>query len=188
MDKNSLEIEVKIPIADAKAFAERIAAMGPEWIRPLSFERNLRFDDKDGSLTASHQVLRLRYTESEGARITWKAPREKVNGIAVRTEYETEVKDFDIMQAILEGMGYSVCFFYEKERAIFGFGETTVFTDHTPIGDFIEIEGPDEEAIRERALSLGLDWSLRSDKSYVRLFKEWKNRTGYSGRDMVFDK
>jgi adenylate cyclase class IV len=58
--------------------------------------------------------------------------------------------------------------------------------DRTPIGSFIEIEGADEAAINAVAQLLGLDENQKTDKSYTQLFEEWRNATGYAGRDMVF--
>ena len=63
--------------------------------------------------------------------------------------------------------------------------DTGIFADHTPIGDFIEIEGPDEEAIRRSAELLGLDWEERIEKGYRALFAEWKQLTAFPGRDMI---
>ena len=44
----------------------------------------------------------------------------------------------------------------------------------------------DEEAIRRSAEMLGLDWEERIEKGYRALFAEWKQRTAFPGRDMIF--
>lgn len=187
MNKDHLEIEVKIQVPDARAFAEKLEAMGLRCIQRISKERNLRYDDAEGTLKKNHQVLRLRKTEGGDVRLTWKASHESSNGIAIRTEHEVVVNDYDTMKEILEGLGYSVFFIYEKYRGIYEFRDTHIFVDRTPIGDFVEIEGENEDVIRSAAEALGLDWSLHTDKGYLKLFKDWNRDTGSPDRNMVFD-
>ena len=185
MKEDNREIEAKFPIGSVEDYLPKILAAGAVCDQPMQFERNLRFDDKKGTLSQTSQVLRLR-DNGGTAVLTYKSDKNSSSGLADREEIETVVEDFDRTRLILERLGFEVCFIYEKYRSIYSLGQTGIFVDRTPIGDFIEIEGPGEETIRMTAEQIGLDWKTRSGKGYRALFKTWKNETGYPGRDMVF--
>lgn len=185
MNSENREIEVKLPVSSAEALIPRILELGGVCELPMQLERNLRFDTPKGELSENEQVLRLR-ASGERAILTFKSDRNSTDGLADREEIETDVSDFDKAQLILERLGYGVFFIYEKYRAIYSLDGTGIFVDHTPIGDFIEIEGPDEETIRHSAEKLGLDWSSRSGIGYKTLFNRWKEKSGFKGRDMTF--
>ena len=187
MKEDNREIEVKFSILSVDGLADTIRETGAVCVQPVQFERNLRFDDKQGTLTENRKVLRLR-SNGGASVLTWKSDSASTEELADREEIETGVEDFDRMKLILERLGYRTFFIYEKYRSIYSLRETGIFLDHTPIGDFVEIEGPDEEAIRETAEELGLCWDLRIGKGYRDLFKKWKEETGYTGSDMIFEK
>ena len=185
MKEDNREIEAKFPVSSIDDYLTKVREAGAVCEQPVHFERNLRFDDNTGKLSRTAQVLRLR-DNGETAVLTYKSDKNSSSGIADREEIETVVDDLERTRLILERLGFFVDFIYEKFRSIYSLAETGIFLDHTPIGDFIEIEGPDEEAIRNTAELLGLDWETRSGKSYRSLFTKWKNETDYPGRDMVF--
>jgi adenylate cyclase class 2 len=56
-----------------------------------------------------------------------------------------------------------------------------------PIGDFLEIEGPDGKSIRQAANELGLDWEKRILDSYTMLFEHARASLGFKFRDMSFE-
>ncbi|MBR6089471.1 MAG: class IV adenylate cyclase [Anaerolineaceae bacterium] len=179
------EIEVKFAISSVEELIPGITALGAKPEQPTQLERNLRWDDRNGTLSTTNQVLRLRDNGGTSV-LTYKAGRQNDQGLADREEIETVVTDFDNTCLILERLGYEIVFIYEKYRSIYSLNNTGLFVDHTPIGDFIEIEGPDGDAIRASAELLGLNWEERIDKGYRALFEQWKKQTGYPGRDMVF--
>jgi len=180
------EIEAKFPIQDAGEWIARLEAMDLVCEQRKCHEMNYRFDTADRKLSAAHQVLRLR-TENGSVTLTYKCAEKSQGGIAFREEIETHVSDEKQMQLILERLSFEVYFMYEKYRSVFQFGGVLLMVDHTPIGDFLEIEGPDEKMIRDHAERLGLDWKTSTAKSYQSLFKEWAESVHFSGRDMLFN-
>ena len=179
------EIEAKFPIHDAVEWIARLDALSLICEQKNSHEMNIRFDTAERILSATHRVLRLR-TENGVATLTYKCAEKAQDGIAYREEIETHVSDEKHMQQILERLGFEVYFIYEKYRSVFRFDDVLLMVDHTPIGDYLEIEGPDEKTIRDHADKLGLDWKTSTAKSYQRLFKEWAVKVHFSGRDMLF--
>jgi adenylate cyclase class 2 len=82
-----------------------------------------------------------------------------------------EVSDFENMKRIFTELGYEVAFIYEKYREEFQKGDVKVMVDETPIGHFIEIEGP-REAIDCTARELGYGKSDYIIDNYRTLFRK----------------
>jgi adenylate cyclase class 2 len=178
------EIEAKFYLRDLPALRARIEAQGAELEAPRVHEVNLRFDTPEGGLKAVGQVLRLR--SDSRARMTYKGPAAPGEEVAVRTEIEFEVNDFEAARALLEALGYEVFVMYEKFRTTYTLGGTEVTLDEMPFGYFCEIEGPDAETIRGVAQSLGLDWSTRINISYLELFERLKTNRRLEARHLSF--
>ena len=185
MSQDNRELEVKFAVRSVEDVLPRIHSLEAVCEQPTQFESNIRWDDHEGTLTNNHQVLRLR-NNGGTAVLTYKAENKNDKRLADREEIETVVTNYENTRLILERLGYQIVFIYEKYRSIYRLNDTGIFADHTPIGDYIEIEGPDEEAIRRSAEMLGLDWEERISKGYRVLFAEWKQRTAFPGRDMLF--
>ena len=185
MNENNRELEVKFAVRSVEDVLPRIYSLEAACEQQTQFESNIRWDDPEGTLTNNHQVLRLR-NNGGTAVLTYKAENKNDKRLADREEIETVVTNYENTRLILERLGYQVVFIYDKFRSIYRLNDTGIFADHTPIGDFIEIEGPDEEAIRRSAELLGLDWEERIERGYRALFAEWKQRTAFPGRDMIF--
>ena len=186
MNIDNREIEVKFKISSTEEMLDIILKAGAVLEQETRFEKNLRWDDAEETLTKTHQVLRLRDNGGTSV-LTYKSEKQNNIGIADREEIETVVTDFDNTRLILERLGYQIVFIYEKYRSIYRLNDTQLFLDHTPIGDYIEIEGPDDLAIRRAAELLGLNWEDRISKGYRNLFKTWKKQTEFPGRDMTFN-
>ncbi|HPL58111.1 MAG TPA: class IV adenylate cyclase, partial [Flexilinea sp.] len=150
-----------------------------------SYEHNILLDTPNNELLAENARLRLRKEGSESI-LTYKRTRKNENNIAYREEIETRVDHFENTRLILNRLGFLTFFEYEKYRSTYRLGATTIMLDETPIGFYLEIEGPDEETIHRTASLLEIDWNQRTDKSYLQVFQEWAAENGYTGRDMLF--
>ena len=75
---------------------------------------------------------------------------------------------------------------YEKYRESWRLAEVRVDLRHTPMGDFLELEGP-ADSLAASARGLGLDPTLAVAKSYISLWRDHRRRHPGLGRDMVFD-
>lgn len=180
-----MEIEVKFLVRNAGSVTQRLEALGARLTHPEVYERNLRFDRPDGALTRSFQILRLR--QDTRVRLTYKGKGFAVGEVGAREEIEFEADDFDAARAFLEALGFVVRMVYEKYRTTYEWDAVEIVLDRTPLGHFIEIEGPDEAAIKSAAASLGLDWEARCMLSYGALFETAKAAGGFTLRDMTFE-
>ena len=62
---------------------------------------------------------------------------------------------------------------HEKLREEWRLGRLLVTLDHTPMGDFVEIEGPEDE-LAAAAAGLGLDPALAAHGSYLSLWQAYR--------------
>jgi adenylate cyclase, class 2 len=171
------EIKLRMPgPSEARALVDRIGATPS---RPRHFEDNVLFDDAASSLRASGRALRLRRTDA-GAVVTYKGPRVMGTGVKSRPEIEVTVGDADAAQQVLEALGYRKAFRYQKYRQAFRWRDAEIVVDETPIGTFLEVEGP-IETIHAAAAALGRGPADYVEDSYAALFLA----SGRSG-DMVF--
>ncbi|MCX6582793.1 MAG: class IV adenylate cyclase [Candidatus Aminicenantes bacterium] len=174
-----LEIEIKIKTPAGAAGVEnmrgRILANDFQVLHERAFERNFVFDTPEGMLKTRKCLLRLRKKGNTNT-VTFKRPLEKPfsrDDIAykIKQETEVEVSDFEGMENIFSGLGYEVFFIYEKYREEFQKGDVKVMLDETPMGTFIEIEGPDE-AINRTAHELGYNKNDYITDNYLSLFRK----------------
>ncbi|WP_243546555.1 class IV adenylate cyclase [Pseudodesulfovibrio tunisiensis] len=173
----SLECEVKFPEVDPSELAARLVRAGAESLGRY-LERNLVFDDASRSLREASILLRLRSRQGESVLTVKRPPDNPVpSSLKVFEELETHVADFQIMRAILEALGYSVAFGYDKVRARFRFMDCVVCVDELPFGCFAEIEGS-EETVWPCARVLGLERATASTETYHALNRAHRERNG----------
>ena len=157
-------------MASPEEAREKLVALGARLSRPRHFEDNLLFDDAAGTLRGSGRVVRLRRTP-EAALVTYKGAGSVVSGVRSREEIEFSVSDADGFQKTLAALGFAPTFRYQKYRESFRHQDVEIVIDETPVGCFIEIEGP-PVTIHLTAAALGYappDYVL---VSYVALFAE----------------
>jgi adenylate cyclase class 2 len=199
------EIEVKLRIADKARLLDQLAHLKARLVRARVHEMNTLYDTPDGKLARHGQMLRLRVerpapdANREGltqrvsagkpeisALLTLKGPAKGQKASApgrykVREEHEARVSDHREMARILEALGVRPWFRYEKFRSTFELPSVRnlkLALDETPIGLFLELEGPPGEINRAAAL-LGFARSGYISKSYGALFME---HSGLAGR------
>lgn len=180
-----LEIEVKFYLQDRHAVRQRILDAGATLAHANCFERNLRFDDAQHSLSYRNSVLRLR--QDETAKLTFKSkPPVRDKEFKIFQELEVVVSNFDTMKQILESLGFTAYQTYEKYRETFALNECELCLDVMPYGSFLEIEGGKEQ-IRQIADMLGFQWKKRILRSYLSIFADLKDMLNFPFYDVTFD-
>jgi len=183
---NPTETEVKIRLtAEASAFPDRLTALGYAVSAPKIFESNTLYDTAGGSLRSEGLLLRLRDLGGNGV-ITWKG-KPIAGPHKSRPEIETTVGSVETLARILNQIGFEADFRYEKYRTEFRKpGEPGVITvDETPIGWFLELEGPGEW-IDQTALQLGFSPADYILESYGKLYLSDCESRGVKPSHMVF--
>ena len=193
-----------------KRIGARLAGPGTSKVH----EENVIFDTPQGGLAKHGQLLRIR-TETPEVRgkpkttgpqqrvvLTFKQPMVQPAGAQtgsassgsykVRDEIEVEVAEGGNLTRIFEGLGMSGWFRYEKCRTTFRLPASKAWAlgllielDETPIGTFVELEGP-AAAIDRAAAELGFSKHDYLSKNYLRLYMEECRRKGVQPSHMVF--
>ena len=203
------EIEIKLAVRDGKAFERKLKKLGAKTIGAGNgrvHEFNMIFDTPDGGLAKHGQLLRIRTETPEpvGKKkaasrllLTFKQPT--VRGVddegsrfKVREETEVEFADAAPLIKILEGLGLRGWFTYEKYRTTWKFGaaarwaaDLLIELDETPVGTYVELEGP-PEAIDRAAEELGYSRRDYLLKNYLTLYAEDCRRRSVSPGNMLF--
>jgi adenylate cyclase class 2 len=186
MASDGRETEIKLPIAGVNEARRLLRAAGFRVSKRRVFEDNCVYDTAASDLRQSASLLRLRQV-SKHFKLTYKGPPEPGKHKS-RDEIETDIANGTAFTEILHRLGYLRVFRYEKFRTEFQRkGSKGIATlDETPVGVFLELEG-DAPWIDRMARTLGYEEKDYITASYARLFFDWKERTGSSATDMLFN-
>jgi adenylate cyclase class 2 len=159
-------------------------------LTPRTLEMDQLFDRASGELRQSGQILRLRRAvsgERTHATVTYKGPAAR-EVYKSREEIEFAVSDPDAFSVVLERLEYQPGFRYEKYRTQFRApGDPGIVTlDETPIGIFLELEGPGYW-IDATATRLGFSQADYLTVSYVLLYSQYREQTPGASANMTFE-
>jgi adenylate cyclase class 2 len=185
MTSGAVETEVKLPVRDIGEITLRLRKAGYLISQPREFESNSLYDLPDRQLRKTGMILRLRQS-GERAVITWKGPA-KAGPHKTRPELETTVGSLATVSDILARLGYGVVFRYEKFRTEFRQREASgsIVLDETPIGAFLELEGPGDW-IDSTAVELGFSSDSYILDSYASLYTKDCGEKGRQPKHMLF--
>lgn len=182
---SATETEIKLRLENLSQVQKKLQSAGYRVSQEREFEANTLYDTEDRRLFQSGMLLRLR--ESGGRSIlTWKGP-EIPGPHKSRPERETSVGSVETFGYILDQLGFKPVFRYEKFRTELknATPEATVTLDETPIGSFVELEGP-ASWIDEAARNLGFGPAEYIKESYSTLYRRWCENIGVQPLNMVF--
>jgi adenylate cyclase class 2 len=179
------EIKIRVP-AGAENAVRLLESHGYHVVVPRALQVDQIYDLPDATLRRSGRLLRIRSSRGD-AILTYKGPvlggRHKS-----REELEAATDQGGVLAEILDRLGYLRSFRYEKYRTTFedekGLENALIALDETPIGVFLELEGPGDW-IDRTAHRLGFGAGEYITASYASLYRDYLNF--HSGpADMVF--
>jgi adenylate cyclase class 2 len=190
------EIELKFPVADPQALQARLPNLGFHLVTPRTYEHNTLFDTPTRDLRARREVLRIRQYGSLCTVTHKRLPDQQApvdtTRYKIRIETETIVAEREALAAIFQQIGYVPVFLYEKYRTEWSHtirpnSDATghLLIDETPIGNYVELEGPTDWIDRTLA-ELNVDPATSLTDSYGKLFLDWKQRTGSPAEHLTF--
>jgi adenylate cyclase class 2 len=185
--KTPVETEVKIAAASAPAVRAKLRRAGFRIRATRVHEQNTVLDDSNGSLRSKGLLLRVRQAGKKVV-CTYKGP-ESEGRYKSREEREFECSDYAEAVGLFAGIGYRQSFYYEKFRTEFErSGERGHITlDETPIGVFLELEGP-SRWIDRTSKELGFAPESWITSSYAFLYSKWQAEMGGDPAAMRFRK
>jgi adenylate cyclase class 2 len=185
LNKSSEEVEVKIALPNAAKGRALLKAAGFRTLHRRVFEQNIVLDDENGSVKARNLLLRVR---TAGKIVTCTFKGKEIPGTHKRREErEFRASDPDECLALFKGIGFEPSLRYEKFRTEYQRPEEPglAMLDETPIGVFMELEGP-SRWIDRTAKDLGFSRNDYITLSYGRLFEKWCAEHEIESRNMSF--
>jgi adenylate cyclase class 2 len=184
MPSSKPEIEVKIAIRNAAAAHKLLRDAGFRVHVPRVFEVNVLYDFAGLSLRKQGKLLRLREA-GKIVTLTFKGKSQDTRH-KVREEIETTLANPGALRRVLQEVNLQPVFRYEKYRTEFACDTRGVVTlDETPIGTFLEIEGP-ARWIDRTAKQLGFSVDDYILASYGALYLQHCGELGIQPSNMVF--
>ena len=170
-----LEIEAKIKVDDHESVVRRLAENHAAAVTVV-WDEDAYFGDEKGLLMGSDCGLRLRKRIIKGKGeqfiLTFKGPRQQ-SAFKSRSETETGVANYEAMQHILEQLGYQKRLRVEKKRHIWRLDNCEICLDDVvSLGQFVEIEGPDEAAVAAVVEKLGLSRQRHLSEGYAQMMAQ----------------
>jgi adenylate cyclase class 2 len=185
------ETEIKLLARDRKQVRKRLSQLAFKVFKARHFESNYLFDFPDLRLHKSGCLLRLRFAGGESL-LTFKGPPLRTRRYGSRREIETRVEDGALLREVLKNLGLKPVFVYEKYRTTYAtgnradiYGLPLVAYDETPIGNYLELEGP-EKWIDKIATQLGYSPQDYITSTYLALYVRKCREERRKPANMVF--
>jgi adenylate cyclase class 2 len=207
------EIEIKLRVQDVSALRSRLKRLRAREISPRAHESNTLYDTPRQDLRRHGRLIRLRIEqpassfgkrrpiENTPAILTYKGPslvsaharktgrNSKIRRhFKIKEEAEVWVARADEMASILRALGLHPMFRYEKFRTTYalpGVRGLKIELDETPIGMYLELEGP-LAGIDRGARLLGYARKDYLKETYGSLYLADCRRRGLKPCDMLF--
>jgi adenylate cyclase, class 2 len=178
-----IEREIKLRFDSADDARRAIHSLGALPYRARRLQDDALLDTEAAQLQHRGCALRVR-RDGTDAYATFKGPP-LAGPMKAREEIETSVGDSETLLQLLRELGFTPRFRYQKYREEFRLGALIVALDETPMGVFIELEGPEAE-IAAAAERLGRTPSDYVRGSYRSLFLDYRRAHGLTASDMLF--
>jgi len=150
------EFEARFLAVDVAAIAQQLKARSATCVMPRTLMRRIVFSNRD--IEARGGWLRLR-DQGDRSFLTYKQTATADRAVDSILEAEVQVGDFEQTRVLLEAMGFTALRFQENYREEWHLDGVTFDIDTWPdLPTFLEIEGPDEAAVRHAATTLGLSF------------------------------
>jgi predicted adenylyl cyclase CyaB len=168
-----IELEAKIKVDDLNTVRTRLQSAGAQ---PLGqyHEINRFFDTTPPTLRPEDRGQRLRtsrdtQTGQTTHTLTYKGPRH-AGQLKQREEIELPLPDPTAAELLLNRLGFARGLVFEKRRESWQLNDCRVELDEVAeLGCFVEVEGPQEEAIHAVLETLGLEKAKLIRESYPQL-------------------
>lgn len=182
---SKFEVEIKLRVPDAAAGRGLLESAGFMVREERVYESNTVYDTADQRLRSAEKLLRVRQV-GDAVTLTYKGP-----GLPgkhkKREEIELTLSDAGAFDGILRRLGMAPSFRYEKYRTEYDGpeGSGIAMLDETPIGAFLELEGP-PDWIDSMASLLGYSVEDYITTSYGQLYLESRAPEDQNPAAMVF--
>jgi adenylate cyclase class 2 len=185
------ETEIKLEVRNPRALRRRLRELGFRGVQARHFESNALFDFPDLRLWKARCLLRLRRADNQWF-VTFKGAPLRSRRYKIRKEIDVRVENGELLREVFETLGLREAFRYEKYRTVYAReargtkGEAPLLVyDETPIGNYLELEGP-QRWIDQVAAQLGYRPEDYITASYASLYRQKCRERGETPGNMAF--
>ena len=179
-----IEHEIKLPYDSPSAARQAVMDTGAKPLRPRRLQSDFLLDHDVKPLSDHMNTLRVRF-DGDHSYVTFKG-KPQLGITKAREELETVVGDASTLLLLFERLGFRIWFRYQKYREEFRHGDLVIAIDESPIGTFIELEGPESD-ILAMATALKRHSTDFIRDSYLALFRQHCSDTGSPTDHMLFN-
>ena len=181
------EIEVKFLDVDFDALRSKLIALGAVCEQPMRHMRRAIIEPPE--LEAKNAFVRVR---DEGDKVTLTYKQFQEVSLTGAKEIEVVVSSFEDTIALLDKAGLASKSFQESRRETWRLDEVEVVLDEWPwLKPYIEIEGHDEQQVKDAASRLGFDWNMavfgKVTEAYQRQYPDGDARKLVTIANVAFD-
>lgn len=152
------EIEAKFLNQDHNEIRAKLSNFGATCQSPMRLIRRTTFDFPDRRLNKQGSWVRLR-EELDGS-IELMLKRVASNSLGDTYEQPVSVSNYEQAKQFVLALGLEIKVEEESKRELWRLDDVEIMLDQWPwVPDYIEIEGPTEEAVKKVASLLGCNWS-----------------------------
>ncbi len=163
------EFEVRVLDVDEKKIIEKLENLNAKKIADFDYKRRVY----NFNPPTDHKWIRLR---TDGKRTTLTIKKIESFEIDGTKEMEIEVSDFEETNKMLEELGYKAHTYQENKRTRYVLNDVEFDIDSWPyIPTYLEIEGKNEETVRNMLKLLEVDKSKTTSLDVQGVFKEFYN-------------
>lgn len=181
---NNIESEYKFELTNKERLVLQLIEIGAQG-GERAHELTVMYDNSDQHMNKKDARLRVRTkTTGDGnseVSISYKQPLSR-EGLKREIEYQTIVKSKEMLELIIDEMGYKQVSSYERYRTDYHIGSgddlIEISIDELPFGNFVEIEGSNLEKISDLALKLGFNKDMHIENSYDGIFNTIERKAG----------
>lgn len=151
------EIEVKFLDADHNELRRKLEALGATCEKPMRLMKRKNYDFPDKRLDRERNAwVRVR---DEDGKVTMSYKQLDDRGLDGTKEVNLTIDSFESADAFLRAIGLMPKTYQETKRESWNLENFEIELDEWPWAKpYIEIEGPDEQSLKDLAGKLGLDW------------------------------
>lgn len=180
----AFEEELKFAVPSLSWAKAKLRTVGSQVAHEPTLEENWVLDDSAGTLRKRGCLLRVRRWGRRNI-VTYKGPVSFSGSVKSRREVEVLISDAEKALELFASLGFAVVFRYQKVREEWRVGPVIAALDHTPMGAFLELEGP-ADALRRLTVALGLDLADALAGSYIELWRSRRAADPSLPEDMIF--
>lgn len=151
------EIEAKFLSVDFEKVRASLLDLGGVCKSPMRLMRRVLIQTPNMTKNGRQAFIRIR-DEGDGVTVTFKDHTE--NSLTGAKEIEIKVSDYDDAIAIFAAADLNYQSYLESRRETWELDGVEIMLDDRPwVDDYIEIEGPTEDSVKETAKKLGFEWA-----------------------------